>query len=131
MFGNSASKITDYLLTNDNLYPVICPTFLHGSMLKKSDAVVESIEGSEFTDEQKWRMLKIRKHFQYLDLLIDDIDSKLNILTTPFKPHIDLIYTIPGIKHDSVITILYEIGVDMSQFNSLKRLCSWAACSFK
>ena len=59
MFGKSASKITDYLLTTDNPDPSICPTFLHGSMLKKSDAIVESIEGSDFTDEQKCRMLKI------------------------------------------------------------------------
>ena len=85
-------------------------------MLKKSEAVVESIEGFDFTDEQKWRMLKVREHFQYLNQLIDDIDSKLDVLTTPFKPHIDLLCTIPGIKHDSAVTILSEIGVDMSQF---------------
>ena len=89
-------------------------------------AVVESIEGFDFTDEQKWRMLKVREHFQYLNQLIDDIDSKLDVLTTPFKSHIDLLCTIPGIKHDSAVTILSEIGVDMSQFDSSKRLCSWA-----
>ena len=126
MFGKSASKITDYLLTTDNPDPSICPTFLHASMLKKSEAVVESIEGFEFTDEQKWRMLKVREHYQYLNQAIDDIDSKLDVLTTPFKPHIDLLCTIPGIKHDSAVTILSEIGVDMSQFDSSKRLCSWA-----
>ena len=29
-------------------------------------------------------------------------------------------------KHDSAVTVISEIGTDMSQFGSSKRLCSWA-----
>ena len=34
--------------------------------------------------------------------------------------------TIPGVKRDSAITIISEIGTDMSQFSGSKRLCCWA-----
>ena len=39
---------------------------------------------------------------------------------------INLLCTIPGIRRDSAITVLSEIGTDMSQFDSSKRLCRWA-----
>ena len=38
---------------------------------------------------------------------------------------IRLITTIPGVKHDSAITIVSEIGIDISQFCNSKRLCCW------
>ena len=40
--------------------------------------------------------------------------------------HIALLCTIPGVDRNSAITILSEIGADMTQFGSSKRLCCWA-----
>ena len=40
--------------------------------------------------------------------------------------NINLLCTIPGIDRRSAITIISEIGTDMSQFGSSKRLCCWA-----
>ena len=37
-----------------------------------------------------------------------------------------LLRTIPGVERKSAITIISEIGNDMSQFGSSKRLCCWA-----
>ena len=39
---------------------------------------------------------------------------------------ITLLRTIPGVDRSSAITILSEIGIDMAQFGSSKRLCCWA-----
>ena len=39
---------------------------------------------------------------------------------------LDLICTIPGVDRSSAITIISEIGTDMNQFASSKRLCCWA-----
>ncbi|SHF07008.1 Transposase IS116/IS110/IS902 family protein [Lactonifactor longoviformis DSM 17459] len=36
------------------------------------------------------------------------------------------LHSIPGFKHDSAFIIISEIGIDMSQFSSSKRLCCWA-----
>ncbi len=43
-----------------------------------------------------------------------------------YENAIQFLCTIPGIKHDSAVTIISEIGIDMSQFCSSKRLCCWA-----
>lgn len=39
---------------------------------------------------------------------------------------ISLLCTIPGVDRNSAITIISEIGTDMAQFGSSKRLCCWA-----
>lgn len=43
-----------------------------------------------------------------------------------YIPQLNLVLTVPGIKTLSAITIISEIGVDMSVFPTSKHLCSWA-----
>ena len=45
---------------------------------------------------------------------------------TDYENAIQFLMTIPGVKRDSAITIISEIGIDMSQFCNSKRLCCWA-----
>lgn len=47
-------------------------------------------------------------------------------MVKPFELHISLLRTIPGIDCVSAITIIFEIGTDMSQFTNVKRICCWA-----
>ena len=126
MFGKSASEITDYLLTAENPNAAHCATMLHRSLKKKAVAVVESIEGFQLTEEQKFRMLQVRHHMEYLQLAIEVMDTKLEMLMKPHAAAIKLLCTIPGMKRESAMTVISEIGTDMSQFESSKRLCSWA-----
>lgn len=126
MFGKSASAITDYLLTNPSPDPEHCRDLLHRNLKKKADAVVDSIEGFQLTEEQSWRMLQVRKHLEYLENDIAEVDAKIDELVHPYEPAIKFLCTIPGMKRESAITIISEIGTDMTQFGSSKRLCSWA-----
>lgn len=126
MFGKSAGQITNYLLTDKNPTAQHCSTLLHRSLKKKAVAVVASIEGFQLTEEQKFRMLQIRHHLEYLDAAIQSVDEKLDQMTAPYAAAIRLLCTIPGMKRESALTILSEIGTDMAQFVSSKRLCSWA-----
>lgn len=47
-------------------------------------------------------------------------------MVEPYEDAIQLLCTIPGIERNSAITIISEIGTDMSQFSNSKRLCCWA-----
>ncbi len=51
MFGKSASAITDYLISTDTFTPEYCTSLLQKSLKKKANAVVESIEGYQMTQE--------------------------------------------------------------------------------
>ncbi len=99
---------------------------LKGSLKKKADAVVESINGYEIASEQKIRIDIIRDHLQHIDKLIEKMDACIQTMVAKYEGQINILCTIPGIDRSSAITILSEIGTDMSQFGSSKRLCCWA-----
>lgn len=81
------------------------------------------------TDAPKYRMRLIRAHMDYITVEINDVDSMIEKLISSnpdYKNAVQLLCTIPGVKHDSAVTIISEIGIDMSQFCNSKRLCCWA-----
>jgi transposase len=126
MFGKSATSITDYLIQTDNFDPEHCKSLLLKSLKNKGDAVVESIVGYEIAPAQKERMLLIRSHLEFVVDAINKLDSMLDELITPYENLVALLCTIPGVGRRSAITIISEIGDDVSQFSNSKRLCCWA-----
>ena len=78
------------------------------------------------TDSQKYRMRLVRAHMDYITAEINDIDSMIESMISSdpdYENAIQFLVTIPGVKRDSAITIISEIGIDMSQFCSSKHLC--------
>ena len=99
---------------------------LHGAMRKKVNQVLEAVKGFQMEAEQKVRLRIIQSHMGYLDQLIGILDEEIAQLTKAYKSHIELLCSVPGVKHLTAVIILSEIGTDMSMFGSSKRLCSWA-----
>lgn len=126
MFGKSASSITDYLISSDSFNPEYCSSLLQKSLKKKANTVIESIVGYQMTKEQKERMVMVRSHLDFIQKSITELDEKLDKMMAPYESAITLLCTIPGVDRTSAVTIISEIGTDMSQFASSKRLCCWA-----
>jgi transposase len=131
IFGKSSTSIIDYLLEQSG--SSINHEEISAKLLKrlksKEDAVIESIEGYQMTDAQKYRMRLVRAHMDYITAEINDVDKQIDSLISSdpdYDKAIQLLITIPGVKRDSAITIISEIGIDMSQFCNSKRLCCWA-----
>jgi transglutaminase/protease-like cytokinesis protein 3 len=59
----------------------------------------------------------------YITYTLNDIDTMIEKLIEPYENAAQLLCTILGIDCNSAITIISEIGIDMSQFSSSKRLC--------
>ena len=131
IFGKSSTSIIDYLLEQSGTsidHEVIASKLLK-RLKAKEDAVIESIEGYQMTDSQKYRMHLVRAHMDYITAATNDVDSEIESLIASdpdYENAVELLCTIPGVKYDSAITIISEIGIDMSQFCSSKRLCCWA-----
>lgn len=126
MFGKSAASITDYIVNADTFDPEHCVSLLQKSLKKKANEVVESIEGFQMAAPQKKRAVMVKEHYEYLLSQIGKLDEVIGELAKPFESAINLLCTMPGIRHESAITLISEIGTDMSQFDSSKRLCRWA-----
>ena len=128
IFGKSATSVIDYLLKqpdNSINHEEISSRLLR-SLKKKSESVIESIEGYQMTDAQKYRMRLVHAHMDYITSTISEIDSMIDSLVEPYENAVQLLCTIPGVDRSSAITIISEIGTDMAQFSTSKRLCCWA-----
>ena len=128
IFGKSATSVIDYLLkqSDNSINHEEISSRLLRSLKKKSESVIESIEGYQMTDAQKYRMRLVHAHIDYITSTISDIDSMIDSLVEPYENAVQLLCTIPGIDRSSAITIISEIGTDMTQFSNPKRLCCWA-----
>ena len=131
IFGKSSTSIIDSLLeqSGNSINHEEIASKLLKSLKSKEDAVIESIEGYQMTDSQKHRMRLVRAHLDYITAEINDVDSMIESMISSdpdYENAIQFLMTIPGVKRDSAITIISEIGIDMSQFCTSKRLCCWA-----
>lgn len=126
MFGVSATAIENYLLDTDDVDPNHCVYLLRGSLKKKASDVAEAVKGFNMTAEQKERVRIIQGHFDDIDKRIAQIDHVILRLVADYEAQISMLCTIPGIDRRLAITIISEIGTDMSLFGSSKRLCRWA-----
>ena len=126
MFGKSATAITDYLISDESFNPEHCVSLLKRSLKQKSVSVLDSIEGYSIEPEQKVRMRIVRSHLDYITETIKNIDTAINSMVTEYESLISLLCTIPGVDRACATIIISEIGTDMTQFESSKRLCRWA-----
>ena len=128
IFGKSATSVIDYLLqqSDNSINHEEISSRLLRSLKKKSESVIESIEGYQMTDAQKYRMRLVHAHMDYITSTLADIDSMIDSLVEPYENAVQLLCTIPGVDRSSAITIISEIGTDMAQFSTSKRLCCWA-----
>ena len=128
IFGKSATSVIDYLLkqSDNSINHEEISSRLLRSLKKKSESVIESIEGYQMTDAQKYRMRLVHAHMDYITSTLADIDSMIDSLMEPYENAVQLLCTIPGVDRSSAISIISEIGTDMTQFSNSKRLCCWA-----
>lgn len=91
--------------------------------------ILDSVEGN-LTHEQNSKMKVCLSHYDNILDCINQIEQAILPLIQPFQNEINLILTVPSMKDISAITILSEIGADMSVFKDAEHLCSWASLTF-
>lgn len=83
---------------------------------------------------------RLTKHHQFMlrviqesiadkEKLLAKIETQIDELAKQYSVEIDLLQTIPGVAYDSAVSIISEIGANMSQFSSAEHLSSWAGMS--
>ena len=87
VFGKSATSIIDYLIEqadNSTNHEEFSSRLLR-SLKKKSDSVIESIDGHQMTVSQEYRMRLIRAHMDYTISTINAIDTMIESLIAPYE----------------------------------------------
>ena len=126
IFGKSSQSIIDIILNNDSFSDEDIIRCLRKNCKSSHEDILESVSGLSFTTEQKLRIKIVEDHIDYLTNQINTLRDIVDELIKPYENYINLLMTIPGIDRNSAITIISEIGTDMSQFKNHYRLASWA-----
>ena len=61
--------------------------------------------------------------------MIERLETQIDKATESYQIEIESLQTIPGVGKDSAVSIISEIGVDMSKFPNEQHLSSWAGMS--
>lgn len=125
VFGKSASAITTQLLEHPGENFDVS-TFVHGRCKTPIGQIQKAVDGS-FAYEQAEKLKIIRSHMDSLEKHKAELESLILSIAEKYIPQIELLLTIPGVNEVfTAIRIIAEIGVDMSVFETSKKLCSWA-----
>ena len=126
IFGKSSQSIIDTIMNNDNFSDEDIISCISKKCKSSNEDILSSVNGINFTNEQKLRINIIKEHIDYLTNQINSLRDSVNTLVAPYENYINLLMSIPSIDRNSAITIISEIGVDMSQFSNHYRLSAWA-----
>ncbi len=125
-FGKSSMQIINHLLDNPLDTNFDITSMLHGKMKASTETITKSINGT-LSQVQADKMRVCFSHYDSIETCIANIESAVLELCKPFMEQIEIILTLPSVRDIfTAITIIGEIGVDMSVFHSSKHLCSWA-----
>ncbi len=125
VFGKSASAIISHMLEHPGEKFDVAP-FIH-PRCKASVGDVQAAADGAFSPWQADKLKIIREHLDDLDKCKALVEDLILRLAEPYLHQIELLCTVPGITEPmTAIRIIAEIGVDMTQFESAKHLCSWA-----
>lgn len=125
IFGKSSQSIINIILNNDSFSDEDIIGSLKKNCKSTHEDILSSVNGISLTNEQKLRIKIVEDHIEYLNSSIKTVNTIIDSLIAPYEDYINLLCTIPGIDRNSAITILSEIGIDMSQFKNHYRLTSW------
>jgi transposase len=125
-FGKSARRIIDKLLANPEDTDFDVAPLMHRGMKSTPEEISRSIQGT-LTAPQASKLQTCLDHLADIRKHIISVETAAMALAAPFQHQIDLLLTLPSVTDAmTAITIIGEIGVDMSVFLSARHFCSWA-----
>lgn len=125
-FGKSAKAVMHEVLYSKTIDEEVIKSLLKKSAKKKTEEVLKSLEGSHIEPDQKLKMTIATTHMSELDKHIEETELEMAKHCMPHNSLIECLIKIPGISYISAMSVIAEIGVDMSQFETNKQLCCWA-----
>ena len=126
-FGKTATGIMQHVLTSAVFDEELCKNLIQKSAKKKTELILDSIRDSNVESDQRFKMLEVKAHMDYLNQAILRTEVEIYTRIQPYVHIVQHLATqLPGITQLSAALIISEIGADMSVFETDKHLTSWA-----
>ena len=125
-FGKSSRAIMKEVIHSSSVTEEKISKLLERNAKKKVKEVLQSLEGSHIESDQQLKMSISSQHMDQIDSHVKRLETEMAIRCIPYATQINLLLDIPGISYLSAMTIIAEIGTDMSVFETDKQLACWA-----
>ena len=125
--GGVGTKVINDLINGETSVDKLMRHY-HGKQKVSKAEFRKALEGRITPHHQL--MLKIhKKSISDKEEQLKELDVAIEKAIEAYQLEIDLLDTIPGVGKESAISIISEIGVDMSRFPNETHLSSWAGMS--
>ena len=125
-FGKSSRAVMKEVIRSSSVTEEKISKLLKRNAKKKVKEVLQSLEGSHIESDQRLKMNIASQHMDQIDSHVKRLETEMAIRCIPYATLINLLLDIPGISYLSAMTIIAEIGTDMSVFETGKQLSCWA-----
>ena len=125
-FGKSSRAVMKEVIRSSLVTEEKISKLLERNARKKVKEVLQSLDGSHIESDQRLKMNIASQHMDQIDSHVRRLETEMAIRCIPYATLINLLLDIPGISYLSAMTIIAEIGTDMSVFETSKQLSCWA-----
>lgn len=125
-FGKSSRAVMKEVMLSSSVTEEKISKLLERNAKKKVKEVLQSLVGSHIESDQRLKMNIASQHMDQIDSHVRRLETEMAIRCIPYATLINLLLDIPGISYLSAMTIIAEIGTDMSVFETSKQLSCWA-----
>ena len=105
--------------------PKILARLARGSLCRKRKELAEVVPGL-MRDHHRFLLREQLETIDHLSERIRRLDARIEAVTRPFSPAIELLESMPGVARLAAEAILAETGDDMSRFPTAGHFASWA-----
>jgi transposase len=127
MFGASGLRMLKALVAGET-DPARIAALGSSRLAASPDALIGALEG-HVTAHHRYMIGFHLNMIEGLDAAIADLDRRIDEQVRPFRDVVERVARVPGVKRTAAVSILAEIGIDMSVFSSAAHLRSWARVS--
>src|SRR3954463_10074540 len=125
LLTKSGRAILDALLAGIS-DPAELADLAKGRLRSKIPALQEALRGSFQVEHHGILVAQMLAHVDFLDESITELDARIEATVADYQPVLQRVMTIPGMARKTAISLLAEIGADMSVFPTPAHLASWA-----
>lgn len=125
-FGKSSRAVMKEVIRSSSVTEEKISKLLERNAKKKVKEVLQSLVGSHIESDQRLKMNIASQHMDQIDSHVRRLETEMATRCIPYATLINLLLDIPGISYLSAMTIIAEIGTDMSVFETSKQLSCWA-----
>jgi transposase len=123
VLGKSARDMIEALIHEQD-DPVVLTELARGRLRAKLPELEKALEG-RVQPHHRLLLKQILAHLDFLERQIEELLSEIEARMVPFKEFLDLLTSIPGIQMLTALTILSEVGTDLSSFPTSRHFASW------